>query len=166
MKNTITSEDIIHKDTAEKVYLTGEGLAKLKEELTYLRDTKRKEVTERIAKAREYGDISENSEYDTARDEQSFTEGRILEIESLLKRSEIIQEQHLGIVQIGSSVTVDIEGDEDKYHIVGTMEAEPESGKISHESPVGKALLGLKVGDEVDVSTPYAALHYRIKSID
>jgi len=165
MKN-VTSEEIIHKDISEKVYLTSEGLEKLKEELDYLRDVKRKEVTERIAKAREYGDISENSEYDTARDEQSFTEGRIIEIESVLKRSEVIQEKHLDIIQIGSTVKVEIDGDEDTYHIVGTMEAEPESGKISHESPVGKALLGLKVGDEVNVSTPYATLHYHIKEID
>ncbi|MDP2671671.1 MAG: transcription elongation factor GreA [bacterium] len=165
MKNS-TSEEIINKDLAEKVYLTGEGLAKLKEELDHLKNVKRKEVTERIAKAREYGDISENSEYDTARDEQSFTEGRILEIESILKRSEVIEETHLGMVQIGSSVTVEIDGDRDTYHIVGTMEAEPESGRISHESPVGKALIGLKVGDEVDVTTPYATLHYRIKAIN
>ncbi len=163
---SVASEEIVHKDLEEKVYLTSEGLAKLKEELDYLRSTKRKEVTERIAKAREYGDISENSEYDTARDEQSFTEGRILEIESLLKRSEIIEEKHLDVIQIGSTVTVEIEGEKDTYHIVGTMEAEPESGKISHESPVGKALLGLKVGDEVDVTTPYATLHYRIKEIN
>lgn len=165
MKET-TVADIAGKDLAEKIYITAEGLEKLKQELDHLRNVKRKEVTERIAKAREYGDISENSEYDTARDEQSFTEGRILEIESLLKRSEIIEEKHIGIVQIGSTVTVEIDGEKDTYHIVGTMEAEPESGKISHESPVGKALLGLKVGDEVDVTTPYATLHYRIKAID
>src|SRR3990167_3800173 len=165
MKET-TVADIAGKYLAEKIYITAEGLEKLKQELDHLRNVKRKEVTERIAKAREYGDISENSEYDTARDEQSFTEGRILEIESLLKRSEIIEEKHIDIIQIGSTVTVEIDGEKDTYHIVGTMEAEPESGKISHESPVGKALIGLKVGDEVDVTTPYATLHYRIKAID
>lgn len=164
MKDTVQT-DIAKKDTDEKVYLTPEGLEKLKEELSFLRGTKRKEITDRIAKAREYGDISENSEYDTARDEQSFTEGRILEIEALLKRSELIKENHVGIVQIGSTVTVQIDGEEDTYHIVGTMEAEPETGKISHESPVGKSLLGLKVGDTVEVSTPAATLTYKIKKI-
>lgn len=136
------------------LYLTHEGLKKLKEEYKELTSVKRKEVTERISKAREFGDISENSEYDTAREEQSFVEGRILEIEEILKHAKVINEKvKHSVVEMGSKVKVDIDGEKDEFSIVSSVEANPAEGKISNESPVGKALLGAKVGDVVTVSS-------------
>lgn len=136
------------------VYLTHEGLKKLRDEYKQLTSVKRKDVTERISKAREFGDISENSEYDTARDEQSFVEGRILEVEDILKHAKIINEKAKhNIVEMGSKVKVDVNGEKDEFVIVSSVEANPTEGKISNESPVGKALLGAKVGDVVTVSS-------------
>lgn len=141
-------------DKRNEIFLTQEGLRKLKEEYKELTDVKRKDITERISKAREFGDLSENSEYDTARDEQSFTEGRILEIEEILKHSSIISEKikHT-IVEMGSKVKVDVGGKKDEFSIVSSIEANPSEGKISNESPVGRALLGAKVGDVVKVTS-------------
>ena len=141
-------------DKRNEIFLTQEGLKKLKEEYKELIDVKRKDITERISKAREFGDLSENSEYDTARDEQSFTEGRILEIEEILKHSSIISEKikHT-IVEMGSKVKVDVGGKKDEFSIVSSIEANPSEGKISNESPVGRALLGAKVGDVVKVTS-------------
>lgn len=138
----------------KEIYLTQEGLKKLKEEYKELTNVKRREVTERISKAREFGDISENSEYDTARDEQSFIEGRILEIEEILKHAKIINERvKHNVVEIGSKVKVEIDGEKDEFAIVSSVEANPTEGKISNESPVGMALLGAKVGDVVTISS-------------
>lgn len=143
-------------DTMKKegIYLTQEGFKKIKNEYEDLTKVKRKEVTERISKAREYGDISENSEYDSARDKQSFIEGRILEIEEILKNVKVIddKEKHT-IVEMGSNVKVSVNGEKDEFKIVSSVEANPTDGKISNESPVGKALLGAKVGDVVTVSS-------------
>lgn len=146
--------DQITMDKRNEIFLTQEGLRKLKEEYKELTDVKRKDITERISKAREFGDLSENSEYDTARDEQSFTEGRILEIEEILKHSSIISEKikHT-IVEMGSKVKVDVGGKKDEFSIVSSIEANPSEGKISNESPVGRALLGAKVGDVVKVTS-------------
>jgi transcription elongation factor GreA len=141
-------------DKEKKVLLTKEGLTRLKAEYEHLVGTKRKEVTARIAKAREYGDISENSEYDTAREEQSFVEGRILELEEILHHAKVIEPKGpTGAVDIGSKVKVEVDGEEDEFVIVSSMEADPMKGKISSESPVGKALVGAKVGDMVTVSS-------------
>lgn len=136
------------------IYLTPQGFKKLRDEYKELTQVKRKEITERISKAREFGDISENSEYDTAREEQSFIEGRIIEIEEILKHAKVINEKAKhNIVEMGSHVKVEIDGHKDEYAIVSSVEANPLEGRISVESPVGKALLGAKVGDVVTVAS-------------
>src|SRR3990167_5814953 len=109
----------------EKVYLTSEGLEKLKKEYEHLTKVRRKEVTARIAKAREYGDINENSEYDTAREEQSFIEGRVLEIEEILRNAQVIEQKGKGeVVAVGSRVKVEVDGEEDEFVIVSSVEAD------------------------------------------
>ncbi len=155
MKKTTKNEIIEKKDA--KVLLTEEGLKKLKEEYEELVNTKRKEVTEKIARARDFGDLSENSEYDSAREEQSFTEGRIMELEEILSHSKLIETTSDGAVGIGSKVKVKNGSDVDEFIIVSSVEANPMEGKISNESPVGKALLGSKVGDEVQISSTVQA---------
>jgi transcription elongation factor GreA len=148
----------------DKVILTKEGLEKLKKEYENLTDVKRKEVTARISKAREYGDINENSEYDTAREEQSFIEGRILELQEILRSAQVVSsEEKAGAVQIGSKVKVEVEGDSDEFVIVSSVEADPMRGKISNESPVGKALLGAQVGDVVTVSSTIKSTYKILK---
>jgi len=150
----------------ETIYLTSEGLEKLKKEYQHLVTVRRKEVTERIAKAREYGDISENSEYDTAKDEQSFVEGRILELEEIIKHAKTIDKaKKADIVRLGSKVKVDVNGQQDEFIIVSSIEADPMEGKISDESPVGKSLIGAKVGDVVTVASTIKAT-YRILEIN
>jgi len=150
----------------ENIYLTSEGLEKLKKEYQHLVTVRRKEVTERIAKAREYGDISENSEYDTAKDEQSFVEGRILELEEIIKHAKTIDKaKKADIVRLGSKVKVDVNGQQDEFIIVSSIEADPMEGKISDESPVGKSLIGAKVGDVVTVASTIKAT-YRILEIN
>ncbi|HKZ34474.1 MAG TPA: transcription elongation factor GreA [Patescibacteria group bacterium] len=151
----------------KRVYLTAEGLHDLKAEYEKLTREDRPKVADRIARAREFGDLSENAEYDAAREQQSFIEGRIIELEEILKHAQVIENRKskVNIVEVGSTVTVEIDGEKENYTIVGSVEAQPEQGRISHESPVGKALLGLKVGDEVDVDLPHAKLKYRIIQI-
>lgn len=136
-----------------KVLLTEEGLKRLKEEYDDLINVKRQDVTEKIARAREFGDLSENSEYDTAREEQSFIEGRIMELEEILTHAKLIEKTSENKVGIGSKVKVMSDGTTDEYIIVSSVEANPMEGKISIDSPVGKALLGSKVGDEVKIKT-------------
>ncbi len=148
----------------DKTLLTAAGLEKLQKEFDYLTKVKRREVTARIGKAREYGDISENSEYDAARDEQSFTEGRILELQEILKKAEVVQHQDNGLVTLSSRVVVEANGEEDEFEIVSSVESNPFEGKISDESPVGKALLGAKVGDTVTVASTVKAT-YRVLRI-
>lgn len=147
-----TKNEIIEKKEA-KVLLTQEGLKKLREEYSDLVNIKRKEVTEKIARARDFGDLSENSEYDSAREEQSFIEGRIMELEEILSHSKLIETTKNGEVNIGSKVKVQNGKDVDEFVIVSSVEANPIEGKISDESPVGKALLGSKVGDEINITT-------------
>jgi len=149
-----------------KVYLTKEGYEKLQTEHENLTKVRRKEVTARIAKAREFGDISENSEYDTAKDEQSFIEGRVLELDEILRNAQVIDRKEKSEdVQIGTKVKVEVDGDEDEFVIVSSVEADPMQGKISDESPVGRALLGAKVGDVVTVSSTIKST-YRILEIN
>lgn len=151
MNDTVMSKDI---------YLTPVGLKKLKDEHKELTEVKRKEITERISKAREFGDLSENSEYDTAREEQSFTEGRIIEIEEILKHASVISEKiKHNIVEMGSKIKVDIDGNKEEFYIVSSVEANPSEGKISNESPVGRALLGAKVGDKVTISSTITSIY-------
>ncbi len=152
--------------TKDKVFLTNEGLKKLQKEYGYLTGEKRKEITARIAKAREYGDISENSEYDTARDEQSFAEGRILELEEILRNYKIIEpKSNNDTVTVGSKVKVNVNGEDDEFVIVSSVEADPMQGKISNESPVGQALLGAKKGDVVTIASTIKAT-YKILEIN
>jgi transcription elongation factor GreA len=152
---------------AKKYLLTPEGLAKLNEELKHLIEVKRKEVIERIREAAAHGDLSENADYAQAREEQSFVEGRIQEIEEMVKNAEIITAAtNHSVVSIGASVRVKVGGKERKYAIVGSNEANPSEGKISNESLVGKALLGKRVGDKVHITTPAGETEYEIVAIE
>jgi len=154
----------------KETILTAEGLRKLEDELNTLRTVRRQEVAERLKVAISYGDISENSEYDDAKSEQAFIEGRILELEQMINTATIIDDsasKKKGIVSLGSTVIVkDLEtGDEDEYTIVGTTEADPFANRISNESPVGAAILGQKVNTVVQVNTPVGELSYKIVKI-
>jgi len=149
----------------EKVYLTQEGLTKLKEEYDQLVNVRRKEVAEKLQKARELGDVSENAAYDAARDEQAFVEGRISELDSTLKRVEVVEESKAGKVAVGSTVRVHLDGEEQEFRIVSAVEADPTAGKISHESPLGQSLLGKKVGEKIQVEAPAGKLIYHVLEI-
>lgn len=152
---------------SKKYLLTHEGLTKLNEELKHLINVKRKEVIERIKEAAAHGDLSENADYAQAREEQSFIEGRIEEIEDMIKNAEIITTTaHASAVSIGSTITVKTNNQEKQYTIVGSNEANPLEGKISNESLVGKSLLGKKIGDKVTVQAPAGPISYEIVSID
>ncbi|NLM52387.1 MAG: transcription elongation factor GreA [Firmicutes bacterium] len=153
----------------KEVILTHGGLEKLEKELEYLKTIKRREVADRIKTAISFGDISENSEYEDAKNEQAFVEGRIITLEKMLRNARIIDKAENGtdVVSIGSTVILkDLEYDEDfEYTIVGTAEANPAENKISNESPVGKAILGKKINDVVEVIVPAGILKYKIVSI-
>ena len=153
----------------KKNILTYEGLKKLEDELENLKVVRREEVSQKIKEAREQGDLSENAEYDAAKDEQRDIEARIEELEKILKNAEVVVEGEADLdkVSIGCNVKIlDIEFDEElEYKIVGSTEANSLKGKISNESPVGKALLGKKVGDTVTVETQAGELEYKILSI-
>ena len=152
---------------AEKVLLTKEGKEELEKRLEYLKVEKRAEITERIKTAREFGDLSENAEYDAAKNEQAMIEGEILEIEDKLKRVEIIKDTKKGQVSLGSKVDfIDEEiGEVVTYEIVGTTEADVEQGRISNESPIGNALLGRKAGDKINVKVPAGITTITIKKV-
>jgi len=155
---------------AEKeVLLTPEGLKKLEEELEQLKSVKRREVAERIKLAISYGDISENSEYEDAKNEQAFIEGRIMTLDKMLRNARIIHEDDVvtDVVSIGSTVKLrDVEFDEEvHYTIVGSAEADPGNNKISNESPVGRALLGKSVGSTIDVMVPAGTIQFQVLNI-
>jgi transcription elongation factor GreA len=151
----------------QTVQLTKEGLEKLKAELKELLDNKRPEVAKRIQTARENGDISENAEYDAARLEQSTVEKRIEELEDIVRHAQVSDTKtDKGVVGLGAKVTVHIDGDEDTFHLVGAPEANPLERKISHESPLGVAMVGKKVGEKIEVDAPVGKLIYTIKRID
>jgi transcription elongation factor GreA len=154
---------------AEKpIFLTPEGRAKLEAELEQLKTVRRAEVAERIHSAKEEGDIMENAAYDEAKNEQAFVEGRILTLEQMLKNAVMIKETRASdSVGIGSYVTVVERGnrDDEMYQIVGSAEADPTRGRISNESPVGRALLGKRIGDEVQVKIPDGVRHLKITEI-
>ena len=138
---------------AKKFILTKEGLSHLKSEYDELINAKRPQIATRIQRAREFGDLSENSEYDAAKEEQSLLEHRITQLEEVLSRVQLIQAApQTDFVVIGSSVTVNINDEVHKFTIVGSMEADPAENKISNESPVGKAILGLQVGETIEVA--------------
>jgi transcription elongation factor GreA len=151
------------------VILTPEGLANLKAELDHLSTTRRREVAARIKEAREFGDISENAEYDDAKNEQAMLEARIAQLEDKLRSATVIDASDLSkdVVRVGSIVAVtDEAGKTTKYTIVGSAEAKPAERKLSNESPVGKALMGRKRGDEVVFATPKGERRLKIKEID
>lgn len=150
---------------AEKqTMLTAEGLKKIEDKLEHLKSVRRREVAERIKQAIEFGDISENSEYEDAKNEQAFIEGEILTLEKMLRNAKLIEKGETDVVTVGSTVVLkDLEfGDELEYTIVGSAEADPTEAKISNESPVGEAILGQKVGSVVEVNVPAGVLKYEI----
>ena len=150
----------------KKFILTRQGLVSLKSEYDELTKVKRTQITKRIQTAREFGDLSENSEYDAAKEEQSLLETRITQLEDVLKRAQIIEPvKKADFVVIGSTIVVEIEGEKDEFTIVGTIEADPSKKKISNESPVGTAMLGAKVGEVVEVVTPIIRAKYKILEI-
>lgn len=154
---------------AEEVILTKEGKEELEKRLEYLKLQKRAEITERIKTAREFGDLSENAEYDAAKNEQAMIEGEILEIENKLKYAVIIKDDQAkkGTVSLGSKVDFIEEGEDgvQTYEIVGTTEADVEAGRISNESPIGNALLGRKAGETIRVTVPSGIITITIKKV-
>ena len=160
---------MLFRSQAKKFIMTYEGVKKLEEELEYLKTVKRKEITEKIKVALGYGDLSENSEYDEAKNDQAFTEGRIIQLENMLKNAVVVDESEIpkDKVSVGSIVKVmDYEFDEEvEYTIVGSAEADPMNFKISNESPVGSALLGKKVGDVVEVAVPSGVSKFEVLEI-
>ncbi len=155
--------------TDKKIFITKEGLAELKKEYDELAKTKRPEVLERLSQARNLGDLSENAEYNAAREELAFIDGRIDELEELLQQAVIIQEDHSKgqkTVQLGSRVTLHQSGKKEEFTVVGEWEADPKSKKISHESPLGKALLGKNIGETVEVDAPAGKIKYTVVSVE
>lgn len=146
-------------------FLTQEGYNKLQEELDFLRTQKREEIAKRLHEAMEGGELIENAEYEAAKNEQAFVEGRIKELEIILAKAHIIAEGRTAdVIQVGSRVTIQEEGaDPETYIIVGAAEANPQEGKISNESPIGKALLNRKINDEFQIDAPGG--HYTVKII-
>lgn len=155
-------------DSKKKIFVTKTGLEELKKELHDLEKVKRPQVIERVAAAREMGDLSENSEYTAAREELSLIDGRIEELANMLKRTEIIDEDKAGkknAIQLGSKVTVKVNGKQELFELVGEWEADPHEKKISHESPLGQALIGKKVGETIEVEAPAGKISYTISEI-
>ncbi len=149
-------------------YLTPEGEAKLKAELEDLKGPRREQLAARLRSAIQMGDLSENADYHKAKEDQGFLEGRIQEIEAILRNSLIIEKSlNKGIVSIGAHVTIQEEDfDPETYHLVGPAEADPRNGKISHESPIGKALIDKKVGDVAEADAPGGKVKFKIVKID
>lgn len=152
--------------TSKKIYLTQEGLAELKKEHEELSKIRRPAVVERVSQARDQGDLSENAEYHAAREELSFIDGRIDELEELLKNVVIIQDTKGETVALGSKVTLKVNGKDEVYSVVGEWEADPRERKISHESPLGKALIGKKVGETAEVTAPAGKITYTVISVN
>ncbi|HOD01651.1 MAG TPA: transcription elongation factor GreA [bacterium] len=154
------------KEKDNKLSLTPEGLQKIRDELKDLIENKRPEVAKRIQNARDAGDISENSEYDAAKQEQSYVEGRIAELEDIIKNSRVSEVKTNDMVGVGCKVTLHMESSEDTFYIVGAPEADPLANKISYESPLGSALLGKRVGEKVEFEAPVGKLIYTITKIE
>lgn len=170
MRPTFFSPERAMAEKGEKeIILTAEGLHKLEEELETLKVVKRKEVAERIKEAKDFGDLTENSEYEDAKNEQAFVEGRILHLETMLRNAKVIGNNDVrgDRVTVGSTVVVkDLSNDEQlSYMIVGSAEADPDRDRISNESPVGKALLGRKKGETVEVRVPAGMMRYSVLDI-
>ena len=155
---------------SEQTFLTREGLKKLEEELEFLRTTRRAQVADRLhqALAGENGELTENAEYEDAKNEQAFVEGRIGTLETMLSNVVIIKDEGpKGVVGLGSKITIRENGGKPEiYQLVGAAEADPKAGRISNESPLGKALLGRRAGDEVKVNAPAGTLSFRVVAIE
>ena len=152
-----------------RVYISAEGLERIKEELEELRNVRRPEVAELIQRAKELGDITDSAQYDAAKNEQAFLEGRIRHLEDNIRRALIIEEglQGDGAVRVGSTVVVrDPEGEEERWTIVGRAEADASQGRISNESPVGGALLGKRTGETLEIATPAGSMTFTISAIE
>lgn len=152
-----------------QVPVTREGLERLRLELQELKDVRRPAIVAAIAEARSHGDLRENAGYDAAKHDQAMTEKRIADLDALLRQAVVIEDTPGGIpevVQIGSTVVVDVEGDEERYTIVGAIEAKPTQGLISNESPVGQALLGLRPGDNTVAIAPHGETRLRVLRIE
>jgi transcription elongation factor GreA len=155
--------------TSKEVILTQSGLKKLEEELTYLKSVKRREVAARIKTAISFGDLSENAEYDNAKNEQAFIEGKIITLEKMIRNARLIEDNEVSkdIVGVGCTVRLqDMEANEElEFTIVGTAESDPANNRISNESPVGQAIIGYPVGAEVDIKVPAGTIKYKILEI-
>lgn len=150
-----------------QTYLTPEGEIKLKAELTELKGPRREELAQRLRSAIQMGDLSENADYHKAKEDQAFLEGRIMEIESILRTAVIIEKTQSDVVAVGSHVTVQESGfDPETFYVVGAKEADPRNGKISNESPIGSALLGHKVGETVEAETPSGKIKFKILKVE
>lgn len=152
---------------AKEIYLTSEGLDEIKKELDHLKLVKRPEVINALKDARALGDLSENAEYDAARNEQAIVEGRIVELEAMIENAVVIEKKDTDCVSIGTKVKIEYVDDNDteEYSIVGSKEADPFQNKISNESPIAKAIMGLKVGDIAQVSSPNGQYAVKILQI-
>ena len=151
---------------ADPIMVTEEGLAALNAELDNLKNVRRPEIIRAIQLAREEGDLRENAGYDAAKHDQMLMERRIQELEQQIRGAQLISRQSQSVVHLGSTVTIEIDGDQETYTIVGAVEARPSQGRISNESPFGKALIGKRVGDSVEVQTPTTTLTARVISLD
>lgn len=153
----------------KRVPVTREGLERLQDELKHLKEVRRPQIVAALAEARSHGDLRENAAYDAAKHDQAMNEKRIADLEGLV-RSAVVQEPRTGagadVVRLLSTVVVEIDGDEERYTLVGAIEAKPKDGLISNESPVGRSLLGKRVGDEVTVQTPRGQSRYKIVRIE
>ena len=148
-------------------YLTPEGEARLKAELADLTGPRREELAQRLRSAIQMGDLSENADYHKAKEDQAFLEGRIQELEAILRSAVIIEKKLSGVVEVGSHITIQEEGfDPETFHMVGAKEADPRNGRISNESPIGSALIGHKIGDVVEAQTPGGKMKFRILKIE
>jgi transcription elongation factor GreA len=152
---------------AQQIYLTPEGEAKLKAELAELTGHRREELAQRLRSAIQMGDLSENADYHKAKEDQAFLEGRIQEIEAVLRTAVIVEKKHSDTVTVGSSVIIQEDNfTPETYHIVGAKEADPRNGKISNESPIGKALMDHKVGDVIETQTPDGKISFKILKVE
>lgn len=158
-----------NNNSKKKVYVTREGLEELKKEFDDLSSVKRAQVLERVSAARSMGDLSENSEYTAAREELSLIDGRIEELADIMKTANLIEENHQSgkkaLVALGSAITLSVDGKKEEFSLVGEWEADPKNKKISHESPLGKALIGKMIGEKVEVEAPAGKLVYTVVSI-
>lgn len=152
---------------AQQIYLTPEGEIKLKAELAELTGHKREELAQRLRSAIQMGDLSENADYHKAKEDQAFLEGRIQEIEAILRTAVIIEKKQSDTVTVGSSVTIQEDNfTPETYHVVGAREADPRNGKISNESPIGKALMDHRAGDVVETETPDGKISFKILKVE